>query len=78
MQGVCHEVAMSDFVLLNLLNLLQLGVRIQKRIFARSGGGVSSKLSFPKRGKPKIGPSSWQLPKLGVVHTKPKYGLSGQ
>lgn len=39
MQGVCHEVAMSDFVLLNLLNLLQLGVRIQKRIFARSGGG---------------------------------------
>ena len=47
MQGVCHEVAMSDFVLLNLLNLLQLGVRIQKRIFARSGGGGgASKLSF--------------------------------
>lgn len=51
MQGVCHEVAMSDFVLLNLLNLLQLGVRIQKRIFARSGGGGELKIELSKKRK---------------------------
>ena len=30
-QGVGHEVTIRYFVLLNLLNLLQLGVRIQKK-----------------------------------------------
>ena len=45
-QGVGHEVTIRYFVLLNLLNLLQLGVRIQKWIFARSGG--SAKLRCQK------------------------------
>ena len=39
--------------------------------------GWQRKIALSKIGEPKVGPSSWR-PQRGVIHTKPKCGLSGQ